>query len=53
MERTLRPLRRGQWLDRPQVAAVIVGAINTSHLQSHEQIGSIQLMRKTWARLRP
>ncbi|HWM71766.1 MAG TPA: aldo/keto reductase [Steroidobacteraceae bacterium] len=30
-------------LDRPQVAAVIVGAINTSHLQSHEQIGSIQL----------
>ena len=30
-------------LDRPQVAAVIVGAINTSHLQSHEQIGSVQL----------
>jgi aryl-alcohol dehydrogenase-like predicted oxidoreductase len=30
-------------LDRPQVAAVIVGAINTSHLQAHRQIGSIQL----------
>ena len=30
-------------LDRPQVAAVIVGAINTSHLQAHGQIGSIQL----------
>jgi aryl-alcohol dehydrogenase-like predicted oxidoreductase len=30
-------------LDRPQVAAVIVGAINISHLQAHEQIGSLQL----------
>jgi aryl-alcohol dehydrogenase-like predicted oxidoreductase len=30
-------------LDRPQVAAVIVGAINASHLGSHEQIGSVQL----------
>jgi len=30
-------------LDRPQVAAVIVGATNTSHLQSHTQIGSVQL----------
>jgi len=30
-------------LDRPQVAAVIVGAINTSHLRSHAQIGSLQL----------
>ena len=30
-------------LDRPQVAAVIVGAINTAHLQAHAQIGSIQL----------
>jgi len=30
-------------LDRPQVAAVIVGAINTAHLQAHGQIGSIQL----------
>jgi len=30
-------------LDRPQVAAVIVGATNTSHLQSHTQIGSIEL----------
>jgi aryl-alcohol dehydrogenase-like predicted oxidoreductase len=30
-------------LDRPEAAAVIVGAINTAHLQSHEQIGSVQL----------
>jgi aryl-alcohol dehydrogenase-like predicted oxidoreductase len=30
-------------LDRPQVAAVIVGAINASHLESHEQIGLLQL----------
>jgi len=30
-------------LDRPQVAAVIVGAINTSHLQAHEQIGTLEL----------
>jgi aryl-alcohol dehydrogenase-like predicted oxidoreductase len=30
-------------LDRPQVAAVIVGAINTAHLQAHEQIGSVAL----------
>ncbi len=30
-------------LDRPQVAAVIVGAINTAHLQAHEKVGSIQL----------
>jgi aryl-alcohol dehydrogenase-like predicted oxidoreductase len=30
-------------LDRPQVAAVIVGAINTQHLQAHEQIGSVAL----------
>jgi aryl-alcohol dehydrogenase-like predicted oxidoreductase len=30
-------------LDRPQVAAVIVGAINTGHLRSHEQIGSVEL----------
>ena len=30
-------------LDRPQVAAVIVGATNTSHLQSHMQIGSVEL----------
>ena len=30
-------------LDRPQVAAVIVGAINTAHLSAHEQIGSIEL----------
>jgi hypothetical protein len=30
-------------LDRPQVAAVIVGAVNTAHLQAHEQIGSIEL----------
>jgi aryl-alcohol dehydrogenase-like predicted oxidoreductase len=30
-------------LDRPQVAGVIVGAINASHLKSHEQIGSVRL----------
>jgi len=30
-------------LDRPQVAAVIVGATNAAHLQAHEQIGSIEL----------
>jgi aryl-alcohol dehydrogenase-like predicted oxidoreductase len=30
-------------LDRPQVAAVIVGAVNTAHLQAHAQIGSIEL----------
>ena len=30
-------------LDRPQVAAVIVGATNTTHLQAHGQVGSIRL----------
>jgi aryl-alcohol dehydrogenase-like predicted oxidoreductase len=30
-------------LDRPQVAAVIVGATNTAHLAAHRQISSIQL----------
>jgi aryl-alcohol dehydrogenase-like predicted oxidoreductase len=30
-------------LDRPQVAAAIVGATNTSHLRSHEQIGTLRL----------
>jgi aryl-alcohol dehydrogenase-like predicted oxidoreductase len=30
-------------LDRPQVAAAIVGAVNTSHLHAHAQIGSLQL----------
>jgi aryl-alcohol dehydrogenase-like predicted oxidoreductase len=30
-------------LDRPQVAAVIVGAINTGHLQAHGQIGAVEL----------
>jgi aryl-alcohol dehydrogenase-like predicted oxidoreductase len=30
-------------LDRPQVAAVIVGATNISHLQSHTRIGTLQL----------
>jgi len=30
-------------LDRPQVAAVIVGAVNTSHLQAHGQVGTLQL----------
>jgi aryl-alcohol dehydrogenase-like predicted oxidoreductase len=30
-------------LERPQVAAVIVGATNTAHLRSHEQIDTVQL----------
>jgi aryl-alcohol dehydrogenase-like predicted oxidoreductase len=30
-------------LDRPQVAAVIVGATNISHLHSHQRIGELQL----------
>ena len=30
-------------LDRDQVAAAIVGAVNTSHLQAHAQIGRIRL----------
>jgi aryl-alcohol dehydrogenase-like predicted oxidoreductase len=30
-------------LDRPQVAGVIVGAVNTSHLPSHLQIGELHL----------
>src|SRR6202030_2342823 len=30
-------------LDKPQVAAVIVGATNTAHLQSHTGVGSLQL----------
>jgi aryl-alcohol dehydrogenase-like predicted oxidoreductase len=30
-------------LDRPQVAAVIVGALNTTHLQSHLQMGTVRL----------
>jgi aryl-alcohol dehydrogenase-like predicted oxidoreductase len=30
-------------LDRPQVAAAIVGATNTAHLRAHTQIGSLQL----------
>lgn len=30
-------------LDRPQVAGVIVGAVNTSHLKSHRQIDEIHL----------
>jgi aryl-alcohol dehydrogenase-like predicted oxidoreductase len=30
-------------LDRNQVAAVIVGAVNTSHLAAHAQIGRLQL----------
>jgi len=30
-------------LDRPQVAAVIVGATNCSHLQSHERSAALQL----------
>ncbi|MDB6091809.1 MAG: hypothetical protein JWN85_4593 [Gammaproteobacteria bacterium] len=30
-------------LDRPQVAAAIVGATNTAHLRAHAQIGSLRL----------
>lgn len=30
-------------LDRPQVAAAIVGATNRQHLQAHQQIGALQL----------
>jgi aryl-alcohol dehydrogenase-like predicted oxidoreductase len=30
-------------LDRPEVAAVIVGAVNTAHLAAHQQVGSIRL----------
>jgi aryl-alcohol dehydrogenase-like predicted oxidoreductase len=30
-------------LDRPQVAAVIVGATNTTHLASHSQVASLRL----------
>ena len=30
-------------LDRDQVAAAIVGAVNTSHLQAHAQIGGLRL----------
>jgi aryl-alcohol dehydrogenase-like predicted oxidoreductase len=30
-------------LDRPQVAAAVVGAVNTSHLPAHDQIGRLQL----------
>jgi aryl-alcohol dehydrogenase-like predicted oxidoreductase len=30
-------------LDRDQVAAAIVGAVNTSHLQAHTQIGGLRL----------
>ena len=30
-------------LDKDQVAAAIVGAVNTSHLQAHAQIGKLQL----------
>jgi len=30
-------------LDRPQVAAVIVGATNTAHLQAHTQVDSLHL----------
>jgi aryl-alcohol dehydrogenase-like predicted oxidoreductase len=32
-------------LDRAQVAAVIVGAVNTSHLAAHQRIGDLQLDR--------
>ncbi len=30
-------------LDRPQVAAVIVGATNTKHLQAHARVGALRL----------
>jgi len=30
-------------LDRPQVAAAVVGAVNTSHLPAHDQMGHLQL----------
>ena len=30
-------------LDRDQVAAAIVGAVNTSHLRAHAQIGTLRL----------
>lgn len=30
-------------LDRPQVAAAIVGAVNTAHLHAHTRIGTLQL----------
>jgi aryl-alcohol dehydrogenase-like predicted oxidoreductase len=30
-------------LDRPQVAGAVVGAVNTSHLHAHTQIGALQL----------
>jgi aryl-alcohol dehydrogenase-like predicted oxidoreductase len=30
-------------LDRPQVAAVIIGAVNASHLNSHVQLGDLML----------
>ena len=30
-------------LDRPEVAAIIIGATNASHLSSHRQIHALQL----------
>jgi diketogulonate reductase-like aldo/keto reductase len=38
-------------LDRDQVAAVIVGAVNTSHLASHEQIGDLRLNLEELSRI--
>ncbi len=36
-------------LDRPQVAGVIVGAVNTHHLKSHAQMGDIHMTDDDWA----
>jgi aryl-alcohol dehydrogenase-like predicted oxidoreductase len=38
-------------LDRPQVAAAIVGATNTAHLAAHERIGSVTLTAQDIAEL--
>ena len=38
-------------LDRPQVAAAIVGATNTAHLPSHERMGSLRLDEEDLAAL--
>jgi aryl-alcohol dehydrogenase-like predicted oxidoreductase len=38
-------------LDRPQVAAAIVGATNTAHLADHERVGSVILTDKDIAAL--
>ena len=40
-------------LDRSQVAAVIVGAVNDSHLAAHRQIGDLRLDREDMRSLEP